>query len=236
MLGIRILKRRINKIQSTNPIFTKKMDTPATASQFYDQIFSPSPDATKAAFLRQLFARDELFRNAYSNYLNPTPVNYDLATLIEKLNEISQRIKTEIENFEWEVTDEDPEADYLEDISEVLNENFFVNITPMIEQYFQSGNLLLALRNLRVLELSLDLDWDKIAPRPIAAHGPELNEDMVVHEFNYLLVYFHTGIFSDVLLSSAKELIDNFMEHPAVHYPQTSAWKEISDMIVERLA
>ncbi len=211
------------------------MDNPTTAPEFYDQVFSSSPDATKEAFLRQLFARDELFRNAYENYLNPAPVNYDLPTLIEKLNEISQRIKTEIENFEWLVSEDDAEADYLEEMSEVLNENFFVNITPMIEQYFQSGNLLLALRNLRVLELSLDLDWEKSAPQQLAFYGPELNEDMVTHEFNYLLVYFHTGIFSDVLLRSAQELVANFIAHPAAYYAQTAGWREIGGMIEERL-
>jgi len=211
------------------------MDTPTTASEFYDQVFSTAPTPIKEAFLRQLFARDELFRNAFENYQNPDPVNYDLTTLVEKLNEISQRIKTEIESFEWLVSEEDPEADYLEEMSEVLNENFFINITPMIEQYFQSGNLLLALRNLRVLELSLDLDWDESAPKPIATHGPELNEDMVTHEFNYLLVYFHTGIFSDILLQSAQELIENFIAHPAAHYPQTAAWAEIKKLVEDRL-
>ena len=211
------------------------MDTPNTAAEFYDQIFSTASAPIKEAFLRQLFARDELFRNAFENYLNPAPVNYDLTTLVEKLDEISQRIKTEIENFEWQVSEDDAEADYLEEMSEVLNENFFVNITPMIEQYFQSGNLLLALRNLRVLELSLDLDWEKSAPKLLAVHGPELNEDMVTHEFNYLLVYFHTGIFSDVLLESAKELIENFIAHPAAHYPQTEGWEEVLMMIDGRL-
>ncbi len=211
------------------------MDTPNTAAEFYDQIFSTAPAPIKEAFLRQLFARDELFRNAFENYLNPAPVNYDITTLVGKLNEISQRIKTEIENFEWLVSEDDPQADYLEEMSEVLNENFFVNITPMIEQYFQSGNLLLALRNLRVLELSLDLDWEKSAPKPLAVHGPELNEDMVTHEFNYLLVYFHTGIFPDVLLESAKELIENFIAHPAAHYPQTEGWEEILMLIDGRL-
>lgn len=211
------------------------MDTPNTAAEFYDQVFSTAPTPIKEAFLQQLFARDELFRDAFENYLNPEPVNYDVATLVEKLNEISQRIKTEIENFEWLVTEDDPEADYLEEMSEVLNENFFVNITPMIEQYFQRGNLLLALRNLRVLELSLDLDWEHSAPKTLAVHGPELNEDMVAHEFNYLLVYFHTGIFSDVLLESAKALITNFIAHPATHYPQTEGWEEILGMVEGRL-
>ncbi len=211
------------------------MDTPTTATEFYDQIFSSSPDAVKEAFLRQLFARDELFRSAYTNYLNPEPVNYDLPTLIEKLNEISQRIKTEIEKFEWLIMDDDPNVDYLEEMTEILNESFFVNITPMIEHHFQSGNLLLALRNLRVLELSLDLDWEKSAPKPLAPYGSELNEDMVTHEFNYLLVYFHTGIFSDVLLQSAKELIENFIAHPGAHYAQTEAWGEIQKLVKERL-
>lgn len=212
------------------------MDSPTSAPDFYDQVFSTSPPAVKEAFLRQLFARDELFCSAYANYLNPDPVNYDLSTLIEKLNGISQRIKEGIENFEWIITEEDTEADYLEEMIEVLNENFFVNITPMIEHHFQSGNLLLALRNLRVLELSLDLNWEKIAPKPLAAHGPELNEEMVTHEFNYLLVYFHTGIFSDSLLRSAQELVANFMAHPAAHYPQTGAWEEILGMIDGRLS
>ena len=212
------------------------MDTPNTVAEFYDQIFSTAPTSIKEDFLRQLFARDELFRNAFENYLNPAPVNYDLTTLIEKLNEISQRIKTEIENFEWLVSEDDPQADYLEEMSEVLNENFFVNITPMIEQYFQSGNLLLALRNLRVLELSLDLDWEKSAPKSLAVHGPELNEDMVTHEFNYLLVYFHTGIFPNILLESAKELVENFIAHPAAHYPQTEGWEEILMLIDGRLS
>ena len=212
------------------------MDTPNTVAEFYDQIFSTAPTSIKEDFLRQLFARDELFRNAFENYLNPAPVNYDLTTLIEKLNEISQRIKTEVENFEWLVSEDDPQADYLEEMSEVLNENFFVNITPMIEQYFQSGNLLLALRNLRVLELSLDLDWEKSAPKSLAVHGPELNEDMVTHEFNYLLVYFHTGIFPNILLESAKELVENFIAHPAAHYPQTEGWEEILMLIDGRLS
>ncbi len=211
------------------------MDSTNTDTAFYDQIFSTAPASVREHFLRQLFARDELFRSAFENYLNPAPVNYDLPVLIDKLNEISQRVKAEIESFEWVVTDDDPEADYLEEMTEVLNENFFLNITPMVEQYFQSGNLLLALRNLRVLELSLDLDWNKSAPAPLAVHGPELNEDMVTHEFNYLLVYFHTGIFSDVLLQSAKELVSNFIAHPAVHYPQTEGWKEILQMIEGRL-
>ncbi len=207
------------------------MDTTTNAGDFYDQTFAPSPEEKKEAFLRQLFARDELFCFAYANYLDPTSVNYNLTTLVEKLNEISQRIKTDIENHDWVITEED----YLEELVEMLNESYFLNITPMIENYFQSGNLLLALRNLRVLELSLDVDWDKIAPPPLAVLGPELNEDMVTHEFNYLLVYFHTGIFSDVLLRSAKELVCNFIGHPAAHYPQTAAWEEIGNMIEERL-
>ena len=226
---------RSYNLTSTNPIFAKKMDSTTDPQDFYDQTFSPSHKAAQEAFLRQLFARDELFRNAYTNYLDPTPVNYDLATLVEKLNEISQRIKTEIENFDWTIPEEDPEGDYLEEMVEVLNESFFLNITPMIENYFQSGNLLLALRNLRVLELSLDVDWNKIAPPALAVHGRELNEDMVTHEFNYLLVYFHTGIFSDVLLQSAKELVEQFIANPAADYPQTAAWKEIGEMIGERL-
>jgi len=211
------------------------MDSSTTDPEFYDQIFSSSPDAIKEAFLRQLFARDELFRSAYSNYLDPTPVNYDLPILIEKLNEISQRIKTEIEKFDWLIIDDEPNVDYLEEMTEILNEHFFVNITPMIEHHFQSGNLLLALRNLRVLELSLDLDWEKSAPQPLEPYGTELNEDMVTHEFNYLLVYFHTGIFSDVLLQSARELIENFMVHPAAHYPKTEAWEEILVLVKERM-
>ena len=211
------------------------MDTSTTTDKFYDQIFSSAPASIKEDFLRQLFARDELFRDAFSNYLNPVPVNYDLTTLVEKLNELSQRIKTEIENIEWPEIEDDLESDYLEEMTEALNENFFVNITPMVEQYFQSGNLLLALRNLRVLELSLDLNWENFAPAPIAVHGPELNEDMVTHEFNYLLVYFHTGIFSDVLLKSAKELVANFIAHPAAHYPQTEGWEEVLGKIEGRL-
>ncbi len=211
------------------------MDTITNSGDFYDQTFAPSPEEKKEAFLRQLFARDELFCFAYTNYLDPTPVNYDLTTLVEKLNEISQRIKTDIENYDWVVTEEDPDEDYLEELVEMLNESYFLNITPMIENYFQSGNLLLALRNLRVLELSLDVDWNKIAPQPLAVLGPELNEDMVTHEFNYLLVYFHTGIFSDLLLRSAKELVRNFIGHPTAHYPQTAAWEEIGSMIEERL-
>jgi len=201
---------------------------------FYDQTFAPSPKATQEAFLRQLFARDELFCSAYTNYLDPTPVNYDLTILVEKLNEISQRIKTAIENHNWVIAEENPEEDYLEEMVEMLNESFFLNITPMIENYFQSGNLLLALRNLRVLELSLDVNWDKIAPPPLAVLGPELNEDMVTHEFNYLLVYFHTGIFSEVLLRSAKKLVEQSLANPAAYYPQTAGWEEIGAMIEER--
>jgi len=210
------------------------METTTNSGDFYNQTFAPSPKEKKEAFLRQLFARDELFRSAYANYLDPTPVNYDLTTLVEKLNEISQRIKTAIENHNWVIAEENPEEDYLEEMVEMLNESFFLNITPMIENNFQSGNLLLALRNLRVLELSLDVNWDKIAPPPLAVLGPELNEDMVTHEFNYLLVYFHTGIFSEVLLRSAKKLVEQSLANPAAYYPQTAGWEEIGAMIEER--
>jgi len=58
---------------------------------------------------------------------------------------------------------------------------------------------------------------------------------MVLHEFNYLLVYFHTGIFSDELLQSAKELVAKFIEKPAEHNAYSESWKEIEKMIGERL-
>ena len=211
------------------------MDTQVTSNNFYDEVFASSPDAKKENFLRQLFARDELFCTAYANYLNPEPINYDLSTLIDKLNEISNRIKNQIAAFEWIIIDDDPEVDYQEEMTEILSEHFFVNITPMIEHHFQSGNILLALRNLRVLELSFDFDWEKSAPKRLQTYGREINEEMVQHEFNYLLVYFHTGIFSDELLGSAKELISNFIANPAEENAQTESWKEIEKMIEERL-
>jgi len=211
------------------------METQVSNAKFYDQVFASSPDSKKEAFLRQLFARDELFRSAYANYLNPEPINYDLSTLIEKLNEISLRIKNQIADFEWIIIEDDPEVDYQEEMTEILQEHFFVNITPMIEHHFQSGNILLALRNLRVLELSFDFDWEKSAPKRLQAYGIEVNEEMVLHEFNYLLVYFHTGIFSDELLQSAKELVAKFIEKPAEHNAYSESWKEIEKMIGERL-
>ena len=211
------------------------MDTQITSINFYDQVFASSPDAKKETFLRQLFARDELFCSAYANYLNPEPINYDLSILIEKLNEISHKIKTQIADFDWIIIDDDPAVDYQEEMTEILSEHFFVNITPMIEHHFQSGNILLALRNLRVLELSFDFDWEKSAPQKLQPYGLELNEEMVLHEFNYLLVYFHTGIFSNELLNSAKDLVANFIANPAEHNQHSDAWKEIEKMIGERL-
>ena len=155
--------------------------------------------------------------------------------MIDKLNEISNRIKNQIAAFEWIIIDDEPEVDYQEEITEILSEHFFVNITPMIEHHFQSGNILLALRNLRVLELSFDFDWEKSAPQKLQPYGLELNEEMVLHEFNYLLVYFHTGIFSNELLNSAKDLVANFIANPAEHNQHSDAWKEIEKMIGERL-
>ena len=211
------------------------METQVSNANFYDQVFTSSPDSKKEAFLRQLFARDELFCSAYANYLNPAPINYELSTLIEKLNEISHRIKNQISAFEWIILEEDPAIDYQEEMTEILSEHFFVNITPMIEHHFQSGNILLALRNLRVLELSFDFDWETSAPKKLQAYGQEINEELVLHEFNYLLVYFHTGIFSDELLQSAKELVTKFIENPAEQNAHTESWKEVEKMIDKRL-
>ena len=213
----------------------KKMDSQLTNAKFYDQVFVSSPDSKKEAFLRQLFARDELFCSAYANFLNPALINYDLSTLVEKLDEIALKIKNQIAAFEWIIIDDDPEVDYQEEMTEILSEHFFVNITPMIEHLFQSGNILLALRNLRVLELSFDFDWETSAPKKLQNYGQEINDELVLHEFNYLLVYFHTGIFSDVLLQSAKELVGKFIENPAEQNAHTESWKEIEKMIGERL-
>ena len=92
----------------------KKMDSQLTNAKFYDQVFVSSPDSKKEAFLRQLFARDELFCSAYANFLNPAPINYDLSTLVEKLDEIALKIKNQIAAFEWIIIDDDPEVDYQE--------------------------------------------------------------------------------------------------------------------------
>lgn len=208
-------------------------------AHFYDQVFTTSTLEEQSIFLRQLFTIDGRLCNSYYRYINYHSVNHPVKELVKSAKEESSEIKKRIIAHNWEnlfqIIPGNPE-DYIEEVGDILRKEFFDNIFLLIEANFGNGDILIALKNLRIIELSLDFDWEEMLEEPASYYQDEINTYEIESEFNYAEAYMGDGIFSIDILKVARDLILNFIASPMQYKAHTGSWKQLLGQINERIS
>ena len=207
-------------------------------ANFYDEIFATSSQKEQEIFLRQLFTLDGSLCSSYYHYLNFISVDQSIKDLIASAEEEALAIRKKILAYDWEdlfQTVPGTPEDYIEDVWKILREDFFNDILLWIKTHFSHGDILMAFKKMRVLELSLDFDWEKDLAEPACYYQDEINSYEVESEFNHAHAYSGDSIFSVEILEKARDLIINFMGNPMTYFPHTENWKELLEGIDDRL-
>lgn len=207
-------------------------------ARFYDQIFATSTQEEQTVFLRQLFTIDASLCNRYFNYINFTLVDHPIEDLIESIEAEVLEIKKGIIAFNWEnlfQTVPGTPDDYIEDVDNILHKVFFDEMILSMKANFSNGNLLIALKELRIIELSLDFDWENMLEEPACYYQDDVDSYGIISEFNYADAYMGDSIFSVEILEVAQNLISYFIANPMKYTPHTESWQVLLDDIDERL-
>jgi len=214
------------------------MSNQSPFANFYDQVFATSSPDKQEDFLRQLFTIDARLCARYFNYINVTGIDHAIDHLVKLAKEESEKIKKAIIAYDWEdlyQTVPGSPDDYIEDVSKVLQEIFFKDILFNVEHNFRCGDLLTGLKNMRVIALSLDFDWEEKLVEPGSYYQSEIDAYDTIPEFNHLEFLFLDGIYSKQILSSAQDLLSYYITNPLTHFPHTDNWQALLELIEDRL-
>ena len=207
-------------------------------ASFYDDIFANTSQEEQEIFLRQLFTMDGNLCSRYYNYINFFSIDQPIKNVIGSAMEEAVAIRKKIIAYDWEdlwQTVPGAPEDYIEDVWKILQKEFLSDVLLLIKSHFSCGDILMALKKMRILELSLDFDWEKDLTEPACYYQNEINYIEIESEFNFAHAYFDDSIFSVEILNIAQDLILNFINNPMTYFPHTKSWKELLEAIDDRM-
>ena len=150
-----------------------------------------------------------------------------MTELFNYIKEESNQLHDKLTKHNWETLfDLDPTADdYASYLIEIIEQKIIGDVQLKMEASSNTGNLLLALANLRVIELALDLDWSKVE-EPAVYHKDDVY-DHISYQFDDFITYFDDNIFSIPLIEKAIELAKSFKSKPGKYFNHSKSWDNI---------
>jgi hypothetical protein len=201
---------------------------------FYNKVFATASPEQKEAFLQELFLKNAALCYSFQSFINPDlhsqAVMESIAMEIENQTaNLQHKIKTYSWSVLWDV-DGQPE-NYDEDLIRLLEEKFVGYTHFPIESLCSTGRLLEAVASLRIIELSLNIDWESVE-EPAQYYGREV-DCFISYQFDDLISSFIDHVFSKGQVRSAMELIADFKSKPGLFFDHSVEWQKVEDVFRE---
>jgi len=213
------------------------MSNKSPFAKFYDYVFKTASASEQEAFLRELFTKDAALGSSFYNFISPD--RCDLTTM-ENLNiEIKKNIRTlqqKTRDYKWDILwdrDDNPES-YADDLMKILEEKFVGFNQFPIRSMCSNGELLEALASLRIIEMGLNIDWEKVE-EPAFYYGAEVGF-FIVEQFEEFHVNFIDYVFSVTQINAALEMIKAFKMKPGAFFNNNEEWENLEDLFREEIA
>lgn len=212
------------------------MSTKSPFADFYDLVFKTASVSVQEAYLRELFTKDATLCSSFYNFIPSKLYN---SKIIEKINqEIKYKTKTlkqKTKTYKWSTLwqlPSNPES-YADDLIKILEEKLVGYNLLIFQSMCSRGELLQALASLRIIELGLNIDWQKVE-EPGLYYGPEVGE-FIVNQFENLKDYFRDYVFSIAQIKAGLVLIERFKMEPGSFFNNNEEWEQVEDLFREEI-
>ncbi|MGK0365228.1 MAG: hypothetical protein ACI85O_002293 [Saprospiraceae bacterium] len=213
------------------------MSNKSPFAKFYDNVFKTASASEQEAFLRELFTKDAALGSSFYNFISPN--KWDPVTMENFNIEIKKNIRTlqqQTRDYKWDILwdrNDNPES-YADDLIKILDAKFVGFNQFPIRSMCANGELLDGLASLRVIEMGLNIDWEK-TEEPALYYGPEVGF-FIVDQFEGFYANFIDYVFSVTQIKAALEMIKVFKMKPGAFFNNNEEWENVEDLLREEIA
>ncbi|MBK8489946.1 MAG: hypothetical protein IPL49_03330 [Saprospirales bacterium] len=145
------------------------------------------------------------------------------------------KMQERIKRYRWEILfDADPTAeDYITELTELIDKDIIGTWLLKMAAFCSTGDLLSAIRCLRIIEQGTNLNWEEIE-EPAGFYGDEV-KDHIGYQFDFFMNCFIDHIFSADLINHAIDQANAFRSKPGAWFDYAENWGGILEQFKDRV-